>query len=382
MLHTGFNHASKRPVNADSARRRPSGRHPKITSRMTTRARSPQDRQRPVTMKDVARAAGVSQSTVSRILNDVPVAIPVSEETRGRVRAVAAELGYRPHPLARGLRGAPTMLLGAIVRDITDLFFTSAIELLSTEARRRGYSVVLGHAARRADEALALTAVLEARHCDAVILLGDFTDEPKLIRDLRAAQRKTVAVWHGSQLKGFPTVSVDNVAGIHAALDHLTGLGHERIAFVGGESLGDIRERQAAFERYLRAAGIRVPRRYVQHVQNTTGGGETGFTRLFAGDTPPTAIVAATDVLAIGIVFAAHSRGVQVPSGLSVVGFDDIPLAAATFPGLTTVRMPVAAMVESAIDSAIRDLPADADETSVFEPELIVRRSTGPPGGG
>jgi DNA-binding LacI/PurR family transcriptional regulator len=268
------------------------------------------------------------------------------------------------------------MLLGAIVRDITDLFFAAAIEALSTEARSRGYSVVLGHAARRADEALALTAVLEARHCDAVILLGDFTDEPVLVKDLRAAPLPTVAVWHGLQLEGFPTVSVDNAAGINAALAHLAALGHRRIAFVGGESLGDIRERQAAFEQYHRDLGIRVPRRYVQHVENTTGGGQSAFADLFDAPAPPTAILAATDVLAIGIVFAAQSRSVAVPDALSVVGFDDIPLASATFPGLTTVRMPIVEMVEAAIEIAITP-QEDGDPTAVFTPQLIVRRSTG-----
>jgi len=347
-----------------------------VTTRPKPTARG---RRGPVTMKDVARAAGVSQSTVSRILNDAPVRIPVSDETRERVRAVAAELGYRPHPFARALRGAPTMLLGAIVRDITDLFFATAIEALSTEARNRGYSVVLGHAARRADEALALTAVLEARQCDAVILLGDFRDEPLLVRDLRDTPLSTVAVWHGSDLHAFPTVSVDNVAGIVAALTHLSGLGHRRIAFVGGESLGDIRERQAAFERYHRDLGARLPRGYVQHVQNTTRGGEAAFDALFAGKTPPTAIVAATDVLAIGVVFAAQSRGVAVPGDLSVVGFDDIPIASAIFPGLTTVRMPVAEMVAVAIDIATGRVPADdGGRTAVFAPELVVRGTTGP----
>lgn len=329
-------------------------------------------------MKDVARAAGVSQSTVSRILNDAPVRIPVSDETRERVRAVAAELGYRPHPFARALRGAPTMLLGAIVRDITDPFFATAIEALSSEARKRGYSVVLGHAARRADEALALTAVLEARQCDAIILLGDFRDEPALVSDLRDAPMSTVAVWHGSELQGFPTVSVDNEAGIRAALEHLTALGHRRIAFVGGESLGDIRERQAAFERHRRELGVRLPHAYVQHVQNTTRGGEDAFASLFAARNPPTAVVAATDVLAIGIVFAAQSSGLSVPGALSVVGFDDIPVAAATFPGLTTVRMPVAEMVAVAIEVAIDGAPeGDGKGKPVFAPELIVRRSTG-----
>jgi DNA-binding LacI/PurR family transcriptional regulator len=345
---------------------------------MTTRDTSPHGRKHPVTMKDVARAAGVSQSTVSRILNDVPALIQVSAATRDRVRAVAADLGYRPHPLARGLRGAPTMLLGAIVRDITDLFFATAIEALSTEARGRGYSVVLGHAARRVDEALALTAVLEARHCDAVILLGDFTDEPLLVKDLRAAPLRTVAVWHGSELEDFPTVSVDNVAGITAALAHLSELGHRRIAFVGGESLGDIRERQATFEQYHRELGLGVPPEYVKHVENTTGGGESAFAQLFAEAVSPTAIVAATDVLAIGIMFAAQSRGIAVPEALSVVGFDDIPLASATFPGLTTVRMPVSDMVAAAIEIAIAGTSQEDGRAAVFEPQLIVRRSTGP----
>jgi DNA-binding LacI/PurR family transcriptional regulator len=348
----------------------------------TSRSKSPLAGKRAVTMKDVARAAGVSQSTVSRILNDAPVLIPVSDETRDRVRAAAEQLGYSPHPLARALRGAPTMLLGAIVRDITDVFFSAAIEALSTEARNRGYSVVLGHAARRVDEALALTHVLEARHCDAVMLLGDFTDEPMLLEDLRDAPLPTVAIWHGSQLEGFPSVSVDNVVGVEAALSHLADLGHTRIAFVGGESLGDIRERQSAFERYQRERDVRFPRRWVQHVENTAAGGEAAFAALFAEGYPPTAILAATDVLAMGIVFGAHARGIAVPQELSVVGFDDIPLAAATFPGLTTVRMPIAAMVTEAIEIAVGEgLAAGEARPRVFTPELVVRRSTGPASG-
>jgi DNA-binding LacI/PurR family transcriptional regulator len=239
---------------------------------------------------------------------------------------------------------------------------------------------VLGHAARRVDEALALTAVLEARHCDAVILLGDFTDEPLLVKDLRAAPLPTVAVWHGSQLQDFPSVSVDNVAGITAALNHLSELGHRRIAFVGGESLGDIRERHATFEQFHRDRGVRVPPEYVKHVENTTGAGEAAFAELFAGAVPPTAIVAATDVLAIGIVFAAQSRGIPVPEALSVVGFDDVPLASATFPGLTTVRMPIAEMVAAAVEIAITAAPEEDVRTAVFTPQLIVRGSTGVPG--
>ena len=124
-------------------------------------------------MRDIAEATGVSQSTVSRVLSGTPTAVPIAEATRKRVMETARELGYRPNPLARGLRGAPTMLLGVIVRDVTDPFFASAIEAASLEANKRGYNVVLGHAHQSADEAEALWGILEARHCDALLFLGD-----------------------------------------------------------------------------------------------------------------------------------------------------------------------------------------------------------------
>src|SRR6187397_1140577 len=136
------------------------------------------------TMRDIAVAAGVSQSTVSRVLNDVPTRVPIAPDTRERVRATARRLGYRPNPLARGLRGAATMLLGAVVRDITDPFFAGAVEALSIAAMSQGYNLVLGHARGRADEAIALTAVLETRHCDAIVLLGALQDQPRLLADL------------------------------------------------------------------------------------------------------------------------------------------------------------------------------------------------------
>ena len=169
----------------------PSG--PQGTESPDTSDRDPVDSPPPIrsvtTMRDIATAAGVSQSTVSRVLNDAPTTVPIAAETRERVTVAARRLGYRPNPLARGLRGAATMLLGAVVRDITDPFFAGAIEALSVEAIARGYNVVLGHAHGRADEALALTAVLETRHCDAIVLLGDMQDQPSLLADLKDFDR-------------------------------------------------------------------------------------------------------------------------------------------------------------------------------------------------
>ena len=335
-------------------------------------------------MRDIAREAGVSQSTVSRVLNDAPTRVPIAAETRERVTLAARRLRYRPNPLARGLRGASTMLIGAVVRDITDPFFAGAIEALSVEARARGYNVVLGHAHSRADEALALTAVLETRHCDAIVLLGDVQDQPRLLRDLKDSLVPVVALWQGStSALGVPTIDVDNHAGVRAAVDHVAGLGHERIAFVGGRPLGDIREREAAFIETMteRFGGVRDG--YLQHVSNTPAGGATAVEVLLRLAEPPTAIVASTDTLAFGILHAVHALGRRVPDDLSVVGFDDILLASHTVPALTTLRMPARAIVGEGLDIAIElsRNPGQQPERSVrvIPPELIIRQSTAPP---
>jgi DNA-binding LacI/PurR family transcriptional regulator len=335
------------------------------------------------TMRDIAEAAGVSQSTVSRVLNDVPTRVPIAAETRERVTLAARKLGYRPNPLARGLRGAPTMLLGAVVRDITDPFFAGAVEALSVAAMSHGYNLVLGHARGRADDALALTAVLETRHCDAIVLLGDLQDQPRLFADLADLIVPVVGLWQGSSPLAVPTVDVDNKAGIRAGLDHLVELGHERIAFIGGRPLGDIRERQAAFTESMTGRFGGVPEDYIQHVSNTPGGGEEAVRALLALRQPPTAIVTSTDTLAVGVLHAAYSQGVAVPKDLSVLGFDDILLASHTVPALTTLRMPTAEIVAEGVRLAIelaRDPTArHKPSVTVMAPSLIVRQSTAPP---
>lgn len=336
-------------------------------------------------MKDIAAAAGVSRSTVSRILNDAALAVPVSAETRARVLAAARDLGYRPNPLARALHGAPTMLLGAIVRDITDPFFAGAIELVSVAAREQGYNVVLGHAHGEAEEAHELAALLEARHCDAILMLGDMSDQPRLLEELRDTHVPVVALWQGSELHSIPAVNVDNRAGISAAMAHLVELGHRRIAFIGGRLLGDIRERQQAYMDMMASVAAAVPDGYIQLVGNTPAEGEAALEVLMGLAQPPTAIVAATDVLAIGVLRGAYVSRIEVPDQLSVVGFDDIPWAATCVPALTTVRMPTAAMASAAIRLAIRLAdhppvePPATGNVQLFRPELVTRESTAPP---
>ncbi len=330
-------------------------------------------------MRDIAEATGVSQSTVSRVLSGTSTAVPIAETTRKRVMETARELGYRPNPLARGLRGAPTMLLGVIVRDITDPFFAGAIEAASLEANKRGYNVVLGHAHQSADEAEALWGILEARHCDALLFLGDLRDRPGLIEELQNTSIPVVALWHGSRDSGIPTVSVDNRSGIAAVVDHLVGLGHERLAFAGPRGrLGDITERADAFMATVHGQDLPTPDEYRLDTTNDYRGACSAFDRLVSLAEPPTAIVAPTDVIAIGMLHAAHRRGLDVPRDVSVTGFDDIPFAAYSVPGLTTVRMPTEAMVLAAVDLAIGRDEVIGDLHPVLDPELVIRDSTGP----
>jgi LacI family transcriptional regulator len=216
-------------------------------------------------------------------------------------------------------------------------------------------------------------------------MMGDMSDQPRLFEDLRDTYIPVVALWQGSELRSIPAVNVDNNAGVTATMTHLVELGHRRIAFIGGRLLGDIQERQQAYAQAMASIHAEVPAGYIQRVDNTAADGEAALAAVMALPVPPTAVVAATDVLAIGILRGAHVSGISVPAGLSVVGFDDISWAATTVPALTTVRMPTAEMATAAVNLAILlvaepagEEPA-AEHVLVFRPELVIRESTAPP---
>ncbi|GIH23429.1 LacI family transcriptional regulator [Acrocarpospora phusangensis] len=345
-----------------------------------------QSAKRPVpTMRDIAAAADVSQSTVSRVLSGVPTAVPIAPETRQRVLRTARELGYRPNPLARGLRGASTNLIGAVVRDFSDPFYAGAIEALVVESMAHGYNVVLGHAPGRSGEvASSLTTVLETRHTDAVVLLGDMQEHPQLLADLRDSIVPVVALWPGTSPREFPSVDADDRAGIRAGLEHLVSLGHTRIAFVNAELPNEYRAREDAYLEFMRERFGAVPPGYAERSPSALAGGDAALRRLMDRADPPTAVAASTDVVAVGVLHAAYSLGVRVPDRLSVVGFDDILIAAHTVPALTTVRMPISEIVGYAVTQAVRLArePAGGErppDLEIFAPDLIVRDSTAPP---
>lgn len=338
----------------------------------------------PPTMLDIAVASGVSRSTVSRILNDAPTRVPIAAETRERVNAAARRLGYRPNPLARGLRGAATMLIGAIMRDFSDPFFADAIEALAVEATNHGYNIVVGGQGRW-QQGLSLNTVLETRHCDALIMVGDLEDQPRLLADLRDSILPVVALWQGISPLEFPTVNPDDRKGTVIGLEHLVGLGHERIGFVSAELPGNNTQREEAYIEFMRDRFGGPPEGYVQRVPSSLAGGEAALHELLKLPEPPTAVSTSTDISAVGVLHAAYRLGRSVPAELSVVGWDDLAIASYTIPGLTTLRMPTHDIVAEGVRLAVelaRDAGASREPcVAYFEPTLIVRESTAPPAG-
>ena len=329
-------------------------------------------------MQDIARATGVSQSTVSRVLSGRASGVPIAGETRERILEEARRQKYRPNPLASGLRGAQTRLLGVIVGEITGPFMAAALDALSGEALARGYNMVMGNARGQADEAVALGNVLETRHCDSIVLLGATRDRPWLLEDLRGTGIPLVAMGQGIALPGICTVNVDNRGAITSAMRHLAELGHRRIGFIAGHPVGDIPVRQATFLELMKEMGHASPDELVRVVEDDPAGGAAGMKSLMSLRPRPTAVVCATDTLALGALHAANGLGIRVPDELSLTGFDDLFFAAFTVPPLTTLRFPISEMAARVIREAINpELEASGTKEYVIEASLVVRNSTG-----
>jgi DNA-binding LacI/PurR family transcriptional regulator len=329
-------------------------------------------------MKQIGQLVGVSQSTVSRVLSGAPTNVPVASETRERILKVVADFGYTPNPVARALRNARTGLIGLIVRDINDPFFAVAIVTLTAHAQRHGYSVVLGHAASSAHAAASLSEALAMGHCEGAILLGDLRDQARF----QTHSIPLVGLWQGARAPDMPVLNVDNALGIQLSVSHLVALGHRRIGFLQGGVTGDGVERRDAFLQAM-AAADRVPAEgHVQVSVNDYAATMHAAQTLLRRQDRPSAIVASTDVAAIGALKAASLLGVRVPDELSVVGFDDIPLAEFTVPSLTTVRQPMDQLCELAL-SELLELVSGAGESpprlTNVAPTLVVRSSTAAP---
>jgi LacI family repressor for deo operon, udp, cdd, tsx, nupC, and nupG len=334
------------------------------------------------TLRDVARQSGVSVTTVSRILNGQESGVPIRDETRQRVTRVAEELGYRPNLLARGLRGSRSTLLGIIARDIGDPFHIQILKGINAAALERGYRLFLGNVDYQREEALAYGSMFERSHADGIILIGDIEGGDAAIAELAEQHHNLVGVTDRTARRSFPGVYADSEQGTLLALEHLWQLGHRAIMCVSDVRTADGRLRISVYERFMRERGA-VGGIDVQVTDQETDLAFELGRRLFArpmASARSTAIYAASDTTAIGLMQAAHQAGIDLPGQLSVIGFDDIDLAAFTIPPLTTIsqagvdmgRAAIALLLEMVEGGKPRGDVADR----VLEPRLIVRSST------
>ena len=340
-----------------------------------------------VTISDVARRAGVSESTVSRVLSGSDTQISISQETRERVIQAAKELGYSPHPVARALRGKVTNILGLIVRSIDDPFYSHLIEAISNACKERGYDLMLGGAEGDPERALALSQILDPRRCDGLLVMGDlgsFQDDEAVFTKLETAHARLAILCRGNRLfEKSLSISVDNRRGALLAMDYLAKLGHRQIAFIHGSRTGDLKERMETYLEFMREQlGLECPE-YLQADMNTLEGGYRAMQRLLSLSNPPTAVFAVDDQMAIGAIRAASDRAYQVPRDVSVIGFDDIEVAAYVTPSLTTIHQPIEEIGRKAVELVLQKVADnsifDTARQILMEPELVIRQSCAPP---
>jgi LacI family transcriptional regulator len=332
---------------------------------------------------DVARLAGVSAATVSRVVSSAPYA--VSPATRARVLDAAETLDYVPNALARGLLKRYIPVVGVIVHDITDPYFSEIVRGVEDAAALGGYLVITGSSDRIAERENAYVRLLRSMRAATLIFAGSGLDDPaaneQMRRHVAAMRGYGAAVVHLSpHAFGEAEVGVDNAGGIASMVAELVRLGHRQIAFLAGPtSLYVAQQRLDGYRRGLAAAGIAIDERLVVSTGFHRDGGALGIDLLLAGTAPFTAVCAANDLLALGALQRLAEHGISVPSEISVAGFDDIQTAAMASPGLSTVRLPLHEIGRRGFGFAERLLAGERPSADVLPTELVMRGSTAPP---
>lgn len=330
-----------------------------------------------VTIKDIAKKAGVSYATVSRALTNRP---EVNEKTRRDIQKLAEEMGYKPNALARGLVTRESKTLGLIIPDITNPFFPEVARGVEEAASRSGYNVFLCNTNWDAEKERTYIEVLEEKRVDGLIV-ASVTDDAKTLEGFTRGGAPLVLV--NRVLKDIDThyVVIDNLKGGYMVVEHLLGLGHKRIAFIGGlRHVEATRERLQGYMLALSSGGIPVDDKLVYSGAFKKESGYQNAMKLLEVDQPPTAIFAANDILALGVIQAVQEAGLKVPDDIAVVGFDDIAFASYAEVSLTTIAQPKYIMGEMAAKILMEDIKEGAVREKkhiVLQPSLVVRKSSG-----
>jgi LacI family transcriptional regulator len=337
---------------------------------------------RRATIRDVAALAAVSHQTVSRVINGQT---SVADDTRRRVLDAIEQLGYVPSPMARGLISNRTHTLGMVTADVSDGFFARAVAGAELEARRRNYYLIVGSVEETPDDGEGtgyLRLMLDRRVEGLILARPGVVFEGEHLRGAANAGIPLVSIG-STALDGFTSVDVDNRRGGFDATTHLLELGHRSIAtIVGPRGWPSADARLAGYRDALRDAGIAETAELVERGADWgLESGQVATDRLLATGVPFTAIFAQSDLIALGAIRRLRVEGLNVPSDVSVVGYDDVPIAAYVDPPLTTVHQPMREVGEFAAGLILERIAGGESDPGphLLPALLVVRQSTAPP---
>ncbi|MFF3503318.1 LacI family DNA-binding transcriptional regulator [Streptomyces sp. NPDC003247] len=340
---------------------------------MTQRRTAGGKRRRP-TMADVARAAGVNASTVSRALDSRH---PFSRsESADRIRRIAEEVGYTPDPSAASLRRQSTRTIGVLVPRLTDTVMAMLYEEIAAACQEQGLFALVATTGDSLDAELAGGRLLLERRVDAMILTTARLDGPGMLLPLLAEQELPYALAMRTDGRG-PAALVDDRLGGYLAARHLIDLGHTRLGLVAGPAYASsARGREEGFRQALAEARLPVDDTLVRRSGFSMDSGEQIGAELLAQPHPPTAVCAVNDNTAIGVMAAARRAGLRVPEDLSVVGFNDTPVATRFPAPLTSVRVAFRELARGAVSLVQQAIDGKPAQTLTYAPTLIPRGST------
>jgi LacI family transcriptional regulator/LacI family repressor for deo operon, udp, cdd, tsx, nupC, and nupG len=337
-----------------------------------------------VSIKDIARKAGVSYSTVSRALNNNPL---ISQEVRSRVQALAQSMGYSPNALAQGLLSRRTHSIGVIITTVSDRFFVDVLKGVEEVANAAGIGVFLAISNNDPDQEIKIIENFNRRRVDGVIVAASRLDNDYANR-LEEIHIPIVVVNNQAEgdYQNLYSICIDDYAGGKLAMRHLLELGHHRIGYLGmGNRPASNHRRLQAYLDALKEAGIKPLAAWMQIDQTITAGDLGGD--IHAGQTYApglveaglTAIFCYCDSVAIGAMMACRQLKIEVPAQISLVGFDDNDLCEIVYPTLTTIRQPKYEMGKTAMHMLLAGITKETVEEKIVQPTLVIRESTAAP---
>jgi LacI family transcriptional regulator len=327
-----------------------------------------------ITIRDVARYANVSVATVSRVLNNSAL---VSQETRETVMQAVAQLGYRPNANAQALATQVSDTIGVIVMDVSDAFFGALVKAVDTVAQEHQKYVLIGNSYHEAEKERHAIEVLIRQRCNALIVHSKALSDEELTGFMEQIPGMVLI---NRVVPGYAhrCVCLDNVSGAVMATRMLLNNGHQRIGYLASShQIEDNDSRREGWFRALEEQGIAAPDSWVGTGSPDMQGGEAAMVELLGRNLQLTAVFAYNDSMAAGALTALKDNGIAVPQHLSLIGFDDIPIARYTDPQLTTVRYPVASMARLATELALQGAAGKLDPQAAhcFMPTLVRRHS-------